>query len=152
MKYLKNIKTIEELKTEYRRLAFLHHPDKGGSLEAMQTLNGEYDMLLKTLKSTANVDYNEFEYAENFKEVIEELIKCAGLEIEICGSWIWLTGNTKPYTNIFKELGFRWRKKKIAWSLGDSAKKHYKELSMDKIRELHGSQLLKGNGRTAIAS
>jgi len=150
MKFLKNIKTIEELKTEYRRLAFLHHPDKGGTLEAMQILNGEYDTLLKALKDTANVAYNEYEYAENFKNVIEELIKCEGLEIEICGSWIWLTGNTKPFTEIFKKLGFRWRKKKIAWSLGESAKKHYKELSMDKIRELHGSQILKGHGKVAL--
>jgi len=152
MKFFKNVKTIEELKVEYRKQAFINHPDKGGTLEAMQILNGEYDTLLKTLKPTANNDYSEYEYAEGFKEVIENLMKCEGLEIEICGSWIWLTGNTKPFVAIFKEMGFRWRKKKVAWSLGDSAKKHYKELSMDRIRELHGSQKLKGTGKTAIAS
>ena len=30
MKYFTNVKTLDELKKEYRRLLMLHHPDRGG--------------------------------------------------------------------------------------------------------------------------
>lgn len=41
MKYFKNIDNIEDLKAEYRRLAMVNHPDRGGSTEAMQKINAE---------------------------------------------------------------------------------------------------------------
>lgn len=40
-----NIKNLEELKTEYRRLAMIYHPDQGGSEEEMKRVNSEYDRL-----------------------------------------------------------------------------------------------------------
>ncbi len=43
-------KTLEELKAQYRKLAMLHHPDRGGNLEAMQAVNSEYDTLFPKLK------------------------------------------------------------------------------------------------------
>ena len=150
MKFFKNIQTIEALKVEYRKLAFLHHPDRGGNVEVMKMVNAEYDEVLKNLANTANEEVNEMEFAENFKEVIDRLMKCDGLEIEICGSWLWVTGATKLYVDLFKELGFRWRSKKLAWSLGDSAKKHKGETSMDQIRGTYGSQIIKSSGHSVL--
>lgn len=40
-----NVKNLEELKAEYRRLAMIHHPDQGGSEEEMKRVNSEYDRL-----------------------------------------------------------------------------------------------------------
>jgi curved DNA-binding protein CbpA len=37
--------SYEDLKTQYRKLAMLHHPDAGGTTEAMQAVNREYDQL-----------------------------------------------------------------------------------------------------------
>jgi hypothetical protein len=146
MEYFTNVKTIEELKKEYKRLAFIYHPDmKTGNVEQMKIINNLYDYLLTTLKDTAKVEYKEYEYAADFKNIIEKLIKCEGLKMEICGSWLWVTGNTKPFVTIFKELGFKWRSKKLAWSLGDKSKIHHAELSMDKIRGLYGSQVITSN-------
>lgn len=51
MKYFNNPQTLEELKTAYRTLAMQHHPDKGGSKEAMQVINAEYDILFPILKN-----------------------------------------------------------------------------------------------------
>lgn len=34
--YFENVKTLDELKKQYRRLAMKYHPDMGGSTEAMQ--------------------------------------------------------------------------------------------------------------------
>ena len=49
MKWFQNITTLDELRSEYRRLALLHHPDKGGSTADMQEINNEYDLLSKRL-------------------------------------------------------------------------------------------------------
>lgn len=35
MKYFAGIKTLDELKAAYRRLAMKHHPDRGGDLKTM---------------------------------------------------------------------------------------------------------------------
>lgn len=40
-----NVKNLEGLKAEYRRLAMLYHPDQGGSEEEMKRVNSEYDRL-----------------------------------------------------------------------------------------------------------
>ena len=39
-------KTLEELKKQYRALAMKHHPDCGGTVEAMQQNNNEYVIAL----------------------------------------------------------------------------------------------------------
>lgn len=142
-KYFNGIKTIQELKKEYKRLALINHPDRGGNEDIMKQINAEYDIVLEKLKDTANEDVNEFEYAENFKSIINKLIQYNDLVIEICGSWLWVSGNTYPYKKILKELGFVWRNKKQMWSLGDKSNGHHKEWSMDKIRVTFGSQVIK---------
>lgn len=36
MTYFTNIHTLDELKREYRRLAFANHPDRGGDVETLK--------------------------------------------------------------------------------------------------------------------
>ena len=43
MKYFNNINSLDELKKEFRRLAMLHHPDRGGDTATMQAINPEFD-------------------------------------------------------------------------------------------------------------
>ena len=50
MKYFTNIRTLDELKAAYRRLALKYHPDMGGSTEIMQEINAEHDALFEQLK------------------------------------------------------------------------------------------------------
>lgn len=38
MKCFANITTLDELKREFRRLAMLHHPDRGGDTRTMQII------------------------------------------------------------------------------------------------------------------
>lgn len=49
MKYFKNVRTVDELKKAYKKLARENHPDMGGDMEVMQVINNEFDMLVATL-------------------------------------------------------------------------------------------------------
>ncbi|EXR51504.1 dnaJ domain protein, partial [Acinetobacter baumannii 25691_8] len=44
-----DVNNLDDLKKEYRKLCFKHHPDMGGSTEDMQAINSEYEQLLKVL-------------------------------------------------------------------------------------------------------
>lgn len=44
MTYFTNVQTLEELRKEYKRLVKQNHPDNGGSLEAIKTINVEYEI------------------------------------------------------------------------------------------------------------
>jgi len=50
MKYFNRTETLEELKSEYRRLALEYHPDRGGKTETMQEINAEFDLMFRILE------------------------------------------------------------------------------------------------------
>lgn len=50
MTYFQNIQSLADLKKEYRRLAMLHHPDKGGDTALMQQVNTEFGKLFEVWK------------------------------------------------------------------------------------------------------
>lgn len=57
--YFKNIKSYEDLKAQYRKLAMQNHPDMGGKVETMQEINNEYDALFIIWKRRSNVETKE---------------------------------------------------------------------------------------------
>ena len=59
MKYFTNIKTLDDLKKEYRLLAMIHHPDRGGDVETMKEINNEYDMMFPVLKAATAAQSTE---------------------------------------------------------------------------------------------
>lgn len=59
MKYFTNIKTLDDLKKEYRRLVMLNHPDRGGDVETMKEINNEYDALFPVFKLKYNQTASE---------------------------------------------------------------------------------------------
>lgn len=150
-RFFSNVKTLDELKKLYRELAQKLHPDKGGSTEDMKALNAEYDEVFKRVKNfrtAASGEVYESENAEapeDFREVIEKIIML-NIKIEICGSWIWVTGNTYPVRGQLKEAGFYWSKNKSAWywHSPENASRSRKRMSLDEIRAFHGSQVVKG--------
>lgn len=105
MKWFNNPNSLEELKKQYKKLALKHHPDIGGSNAAMQEINAEYDKLFEMLKNvhqtaegkTYTTETESTEMPNEFKDIINKLIHFKGIKIEICGSWIWVTGNTINY-------------------------------------------------------
>lgn len=140
MKFFQSVTTLEELKKQYRKLALQHHPDRGGNEKDFIALKEEYDQLFKQLNDTD-------ELSDTYTDIINALMKYSEINIEIIGTWIWVTGETY---SIRKELGkgglgFSYSKKKTAWYWheGEYKKHHKKTFSLDEIRTMHDSKIIK---------
>lgn len=149
---------VEDLKSIYRKLAMEHHPDRGGTKEAMQEINAEYTMLFDRLKNTHKstrpdgpktyqAETATAETPEDFINICNELFRLDGLEVELCGRWLWIGGETKKHKEHLKALGCKWSKNKEKWSwhFPEDAAWQYKgkkSWSMDRIRDRFGSERL----------
>ena len=152
MKYFKDIFCIEDLKKQYKKLAFENHPDHGGNAETMKEINVEYDTLFEKFKNIHRDPNGECyesktataETPEMFKHIIETLIGFAGIAVELCGRWIWVSGATFEIKDTLKDLGFRFSGSKKAWYWRDEEdacrKRTGKSLSLEEIRERFGSE------------
>ncbi|MGE1024447.1 molecular chaperone DnaJ [Bacillus sp. GMs2/2] len=141
MKFFQSVTSIEELKKQYKKLAKKHHPDLGGKHEDFIALKKEYDRLFEQLHSNSGKQNNGA-----YQNIIDKLIKY-DIEIEIIGTWIWITGNTYSLKTELKQLGFKWASKKKAWYWyeGEYKKFHNKDFSLDEIRSMHEVKRIKKN-------
>lgn len=153
MIYFKDINTIEDLKAQYFNLAKKYHSDiTGGDDEIMKIINAEYANLHKKYKNvhkSQNAEQETYTSKEDTKECPEDFINIVneifkmGLNVELCGRWLWISGDTRPHKDKLKALGCRWASKKKMWSWHypeDSTRKHKKGGSdMSEIRNKYGS-------------
>ena len=145
--FFKNVNSLEELKKEYRRLVMLHHPDHGGNTATMQAINAEHDALFEALKAKHNAEHDEdhqtTETPEEFREIIEALLRMDGVEVELCGSWLWIGGNTRAHKDALKAAGCRWSSSKKLWywrHAEDAHRWHRGRSTIGEIRTKYGSQ------------
>jgi hypothetical protein len=146
--YFENVNTMSELKETYRNLAKANHPDLGGSLEAMQAINAQYETLSEIFAASDKIREQEEEAAEKFKDIINKFVGALDLTIEVCGTWIWFSGNTKEYKEQLKEMGCMWASKKMMWywrPSEESRKGNRKTADMSSIREKYGSTVVTGS-------
>ena len=76
-----------------------------------------------------------------------KLIIIPGLDIELCGSWLWIGGNTREHKEELKALSCRWSKNKKLWywhHAEEGRKWRRGTYSMNEIRTKYGSQTFKG--------
>lgn len=157
MNYFRNCHTLEELKAEYRKLAKTHHPDMGGDLETMQAINAQYDEAVEHIKRDPfHADHKraQKEAPDQWRAVVEALIKIPNLIIELCGSWIWITGDTYTHREVIKSAGCIWSSNKRAWywHAPEDISMNRKRMTLEEIRMYHGSKVLArtGSGMEAL--
>ncbi len=146
MQYFYGITTLEGLKKAYRKLALRWHPDrKGGCTETMKKINLEYETIFEELRRGAASDSQRqsFDDAVDYRDIVNACIRL-GLSVEVCGTWVWVDGDTKPHREMLKSFGLRWAAKKKRWYLKPKGykKRSQKEWSMSEIRSTFGSERL----------
>lgn len=158
MTYFKNVKNLEELKKEYRILSKKFHPDCGGIEAEMKKINTMYESLFEKLKNvksyskTEQTDQTE-EKSYDFINIINALAKFQKVEIEIVGTWIWLSGETFAVKEEIKALGFKWSKGRKKWYKGEigSKKKKGSNLTFEQMRDMYGSKKVNATSKKQYA-
>ena len=110
MTYFKDCTTLNEVKAQFKKLAMQFHPDLNttDTTAIMQDINKEYAFAIAKVAAGGSFTAQEAEAeilnAEGYKNAISAIIHLEGINIELCGGWIWVSGNTYPVKSIIKGL------------------------------------------------
>lgn len=148
--------TPEITKKAYREASKKFHPDiNPAGLEMMKIINEAYDAL-KTYKGFINPpkQATSESFGELLNNALNVVLDLEGLDVEVCGSWIWITGNTKAHKAELKKAGFYWASKKLAWYFRPPSEKSFSrgKKTLEEIRETYGSVKPTKVKRTALAN
>lgn len=147
--------SAKDIKKAYKVVSIKFHPDKNkAGAEMMQAINEAYNTL-KGLESVTVGEVKHNDYADILNEALNSIINCDGLEIEVCGSWVWVGGNTKDHKDVIKGAGFFWAKKKAKWYYRPAefkASRRRNTYTMDQIRENHGTKTVKTQKTKALVA
>lgn len=146
---INHISSIDDLKQQYFKNAKRYHPDAGGRKEDFQKMQDEYETLLKKVLSGSELNASEvkteIELDEALRQAANAVVSLPGIEIELTGKWIWVSGNTYPVRNELKAAGFQWAPVKQRWYFKGIESTGRGNFTMDDIRKKYGSQDLKND-------
>ena len=147
--------TLADIKQIYRKLASVNHPDKGGNTETMQLINTAFEELCKFFTSNSTLDINQDEANTNSInfEFIQTLKTMVRVTIVVCGYWVWLSGDTFPYKDKIKELGFKFSGAKKSWYWSptiDTSSFKRGSKSMKNIRKQYGSTIIETESQSVL--
>ena len=159
--YFQGITDPQELKRKYRELCKQYHPDAnpGADERIMMQINAQYDEAVKGCTFTAwdgqpvqpERKRQEWQAMREYRDIISRTINLRGVQIELCGAWLWFSGATLLYKDALKALGLYWAPKKRMWYWRPAAlaTEHHKGKAWDmgKIRQRYGSQAITGSAR-----
>tara|TARA_R100001530_G_scaffold74192_3_gene52235 strand:- start:343 stop:843 length:501 start_codon:yes stop_codon:yes gene_type:complete len=132
--------TSAEIKARYRELSLKYHPDLWPNGQHMQSMiNNAYEALKGFSGELGQgTDANITAHIGTALFALSDLL---GLEFEICGTWLWVTGETKKHKEALKGAGLRYHHKKVSWYLAPPGRRKFsgKEIPMEQIRGNYGS-------------
>ena len=146
------------LKTRFRDLCKVHHPDLGGDLKTMQELNAAYERAMRGEYRKTMSDDDAEEAVSMDAELaakVAEVIVLKGIILELVGRWLWATGETFAVKGELKAAGFFWAAKKCAWYYRkpEDGGARRSNLSLFEIKAKYGAKNVGGaNARRTIAA
>ena len=149
-----NCKNSGEVRDRYDELSRVFNPtDSKEPNEMMNTINAEYDMLMIVFRDAMLDEAMTEKVKEKVKEKLtvsekikelQEKIDPSGLHLEICGTWLWITGKTYQVKDTLKELGFRYSSNKLSWYYRqeDDRSPNQEPIPLEMIREKYGTSVV----------
>lgn len=155
--FFAGIQGQDAIKKHFYKLVKQHHPDAGGCHETMVEINSQYQDAMRGIyreeRDSESVEWWMEQEGLLFDKVVE-FLRIPGLEVELMGVWLWITGETKPNKEKIKELGGRWAKDKKAWYWRSPEhsyrRKNKPSKDLDGLREQWGGRKAKSQGVKAL--
>lgn len=101
----------------------------------------DYEMAESMLKERQAQDVEDA-VLEQIEQIKTKLQDCIGLVFETCGTWLWVSGNTKANKEQLKKFGFHYASKKKMWYWKSNLipARRSRGVTMDYIRDKYGSE------------
>ena len=134
--------TPDDVKRAYRKAAMQFHPDRNpAGAEMMRLINAAYETLKDYTGDLGGGVGEGISYPEAVNEALNAIIALAGLDIEICGAWVWVSGQTFTHKEALKAAGFKYASQKKRWYFRpeDWRSASRGQFTMDEIRSVYGS-------------
>lgn len=135
--------TDDDLKRSYRMQCKRYHPDVNlDGLELMKLINCAYEFLKLHINKWHHQNINhDTPIDEILQGIINKIKHFPDISLEICGTWLWVSGTTKPVKDSLKEAGLRYAPKKYMWYWRPEGykKRGKKVYSIDEIRSKYGT-------------
>lgn len=158
-----NCQTVNEIKSEYRRLCFIHHPDVGGDTATMQQLNAAYHKALKTFHGQVNQGSDGKDHTYYYNQDIEQAIidkinellalRLPNINILLVGTWIWVDGDTRPVKDSLKKAGLKWHSKRSKWFFHTATfHRKYSGIDFDDLCDVYGAKSYKNEDHISITA
>lgn len=161
MQWFFGCETPDAARVRYRLLARKFHPDVNPGMpdatSIMQEINAHYERDMRGFsgQTFSQGAKSEKEYTYTYRQETENKIidiivatlalHMQGVKVELIGSWIWCSGNTKPYKDLLgkKGLGYKWSGNREMWYFTTSRRRRRaSKASMDTIRARYGSRVM----------
>lgn len=147
---MKYFNSNEDLKKQYRAWCKKLHPDHGGDPEEFKKMVEEYqEAQLHGFKKEAQAQ--ETELTAELERALKKIVTLEGLEIDLVGSWLWVSGNTFSFKDILKEAGFKWASKRKKWYFSEEKAKGKFKGDFEQLKAHHGFKEIKTNKTEKIA-
>lgn len=142
--------TPDVVKRAYREACKKYHPDiNPAGDEMMKIINQAYEALKNY---SGNIREQQANYSDLLNDALNAVLPLPGLFIEICGAWVWITGDTKTHRETIKQAGFKWANKKKAWYFRPEQFRSRSRggATLEEIREKYGSTRPQGSSSYQI--
>jgi len=154
--YFKDCNSLDEARKTYYRLAMKFHPDKGGDEELFKELANQFHSF-KPREFKYENEINDWS-SKAYSGIIIALMKIPDITIEICGSWIWISGDTMNRKEQIKSIqpdefykrGFSAQKKMWYFSPRGYKKRSADDFDMESIRNIYGSDAIRSPSQKKI--
>ena len=142
--------TQEDVKKAYRKASKKYHPDCNPSGDEMMKLVNEANSVLEDARYPILVNSGDtYDYGSEINSALNAINNLQGLFIEVCGAWVWVSGETKVHKDILKSQGFLFSGNKKMWYFRPKSQKRFfrgkSQFSIDEIRSKYGSQKVENN-------
>ena len=154
--------TENTVRKAYAAAAFRFHPDKNpAGEEMMKVINEAKGVIDANGHEWGNLKWQNAQadspqdFSDAINAALAEIVRCAGLKIEVDGTWIWVGGDTLTHRTHLKSSGFSWSKNKMMWYWRPAGLKRNwrgkKRFSIDEIRARHGHRPVATQLQDALA-